>query len=189
MEPLLDARKQLIVEDALHLEWHTRHEGEDDALLLQPHAGCRAIGVGDISASLRQHSLTAVALTHLETTTLEKRDDVVVSFLAKLQLRVKELADRRLGDVVGRGAKSSCHQHQVGIHAGIEGIEDGFFGITDGQGGVQTESGTGKLFTQPCGIGVNHLTDKQFITDGDILYNDFFHHDSIWCKDRPFFDL
>ena len=95
--------------------------------------------------------------------------------MAKLQFSSEELANGRFRDVIGSRAEAARHQNQVGIHAGVERIEDGLFGIADGQRGIQLKTMCGKLFAKPSRIGVNHLTDKQFVADGDVFYNDLTH--------------
>ena len=126
-------------------------------------------------AGLGQHGLATVALAHLEAATLEKGNNVVVSGLAKRQLGVEEFADCGLGDIVSSRSQTARDKHQVGIHAGVEGIKDVFFSIANGQNRMKLETCSRELFAQPSGIGVNHLSDKQFVANGDILDYYFFH--------------
>ena len=132
MKTFLNARQQFIRENPLHLEWDTWHEHKYYALLFQPHAGCGTISIRNVYARFWQHSLAAVALTHLKATTLKEREHIIVCSLTKLQLGIKKLANCRFRDIIGSGTQTTRHQNQFSIHTGIKCIKDGSFGITDG---------------------------------------------------------
>ncbi len=100
----LEARHHFVLHEVLHFERHAGQRHHDASLALEPHAGCRAVGVEKHGAALRHEGLRAIQLVECNAALGEHPFDMGGDGRVVDQAAAEGLGERLLGNVVLGGA-------------------------------------------------------------------------------------
>ncbi len=171
------ARHHFRLHQFFHLEGDARQGNDRLAAPGEPHAGGRAVHVLQHLCGGGDHRLFAVQFVVFDAAGGEYPLVAFVGGGIAHHVAAEDSGERLFRDVVFRGAEAAGDDHRVGGAQGtLYGLSDLPPVVAHGEFPYHGES----RFVQPCGdpcrIGVDDLSDEDFVADGD----DLCFHVSVW---------
>jgi hypothetical protein len=106
--------------------------------------------------------------------------DHVKHFVAHYKPGIEKFAEGLFGDVIAGWSETACYQDNIRLASSFfECIKDIFSAVVNRCHSADIKAGFAKLRSHPGGIGIDGLTDQEFITDSDYFS---FHIIRLKCK-------
>ena len=172
-EMFVQPRQHLLADQRFHFERDARQRYEHFAVPLEPHARSRSATVRQDGASVRHEGLALIQFVEVDVPYGSHRAHLLVDGLVAYQFHAEQPGQRMFGDVVLGRAETAGADDDVGVRQRLrDGFGDRFGSVGYRSDPVDFDSGRVQLFADPCRVGVDDLSDQNFVADG----NDFCLH-------------
>jgi len=170
IETGFDFWKHHIFHHCFHLIGYSWHGNKHFFALFKPHAGSGSLFIAHQHGIFRHFGLLSVHFRDLFSKRIKKTFHIIKGFFTENKLGIKVFAKRLFGDVISGGAKTACQEDEVSsFFCFFECIEYVLMIIRYGSNLLHMDANTIQFFSNPCGVGINHLPDKNLVSYGNNL--------------------
>lgn len=159
-------RHYLVGHQVLHFEGDARQRNHDLAVLFEPHAGGRAVGVEKHGAARRDERLIAVQAVVFDSACFEHAPHVVGDGLIAYEPGAEELGEGLFRDVVLGGAEAAGQDDYVAlVHGPFYGLGDLLALVADRCALPDDDARIVQVTGDRRRIGIHDLPDQDFVAD------------------------
>ena len=159
-------RHYLVGHQVLHFEGDARQRNHDFAVLFEPHAGGRAVGVEKHGAARRDERLIAVQAVVFDSARFEHAPHVVGDGLIAYEPGAEELGEGLFRDVVLGGAEAAGQDDYVAlVHGPFYGLGNLLALVADRCALPDDDARIVQVTGDRRRIGIHDLPDQDFVAD------------------------
>ena len=162
------ARQYFVRDQRFHFERYAGHRHQYFPAALEPHSRGRTVAVRQYRTAVRHERLSPVQFVECDSAYGQLPPDRFIHLFIADQPHTEQLRERMFGDVVPGRAESPGDQHDAyPCERFVHGPRD-LVRIVLYRGDLRYfDSVFAERAAQPCRIGVDDLSDQQFVADGD----------------------
>jgi len=163
-----ETRHHFVLHEVFHFERHARQRDHDTAVAFEPHPRRCAVGVEQHRAAGGNERLSPVEVVVGDAPAFEHPAHVPGDPFVAHQFAAEQLGERTFGDVVLRGTEAAGEdRHVAAVHGAAERGDDGVAVVADRFLFGDDDARRVEVAGDGCGVGVDDLSDEDFVADGD----------------------